>query len=195
MPTELDTLCVCGKDKNTTHCPQCGRINFYALKTTITRPHPISGEIVDNVTMFRCRTCGCHFDNLQWQFDCKAPVSSKLEQARQREDNRQTLIHNAITGVRFTENDKRHFRKIVGMEYDMYVSLHKRAQQQKTAAENAEQAAHKLLHSKPKGMPVLKERKLTPLQYHIENCNYCMTGDELCAVGKNLQIAERMEQP
>lgn len=183
-------LCQCGRDKERRHCPHCGYMNYYGVKENIKRAHPISGEIIENVYMFRCRSCNKHFDDLQWQYECKAKPSLRMQQIKRAEDSKETLLRKAESGAKFDENEKRHFRKIVGMNYDEYVMLWKQLAQQ-----NVDKAIRKLENSKPKPIPVIKEKKLTPLQYHIENCNHCMMHDDLCDVGQNLKIAEGMTQP
>lgn len=195
MPSELDNLCQCGKAKYNRHCPHCGRINFYGLKDEIERPHPATGDMTTNVKVFRCRTCSMLFDDLQWQYECKARPSVKMEQVRLKEADKQTMIDRANAGEKLNDNDKRHFRKVVGMEYDLYIGLMRSAKKHELSRQASEKAVKILTEFKPTPMPVFKEHKLTPLQIHIENCSKCMANDEYCDVGKNLQIAETMEQP
>jgi hypothetical protein len=182
-------LCNCGRDNDRRHCPNCGHINYYAFKKDINRPHPRSG-VMTEATLFRCRSCNKNFDDLQWQFDCNAPRSKRIEQQQTKLATKETLLRLAETeGVKFTENDKRHFRKVVGMSYDEYVRNFRMASEQKK--KRMEALAQRLTSVAPP--PVMSNRKLTPLQWHIENCNYCNTHTENCEVAKQLEAAEKME--
>lgn len=190
-----DTQCFCGRDKDRRHCPHCGYVNFYALKQVTKRPHPLTGDLTETST-FRCRSCNKLFDDLQWQFECKAPRSLRTQAIQKKELNKDSLLRQAEGGKKFDENEKRHFRKITGMRYEDYLNMWKLSQQlkQKEMDKLTNHMASKFgSHGVGHLVPDLK--KLTPLQYHIENCNHCMANDEMCDVGKNLEIAERMPQP
>jgi hypothetical protein len=185
-----DDTCNCGRPKDRRHCPRCGHINFYALKHLRSkRPHPQTGEMTD-IKTFRCRSCDTHFDDLQWQYDCKAPRSIRAQQQENREITKESLLRQAESGVHFTENDKRHFYKYVKIPYNEYMKMWNRnkALKDKKALEQAERMA-------AVKAPTIKESALTPLQYHIENCNYCNTHDDNCEIAKQLQVAEGMKQP
>ena len=199
-----DNLCNCGKSRDVIHCPHCGRVNFYALKKHSQRPHPLTGVFTEGIRNFRCRTCGSTFDNLQWQFECKAPVSQRVVLMKKMNEDKHSLMNLARTGVKFSENDKRHFKKVTGINYEDFMAMIRHTAEKQKVIANTQTAIHKLENvahrttSVIKGMPKLRapeEVKLTPLQYHIENCNKCMTDSEYCDVGKNLQLAERMPQP
>jgi hypothetical protein len=182
-------LCNCGRDNDRRHCPNCGHINYYAFKKNINRPHPRTGTMTE-ATVFRCRSCNKNFDDLQWQFDCNAPRSKRQEQHQTQLATKETLLRLAESDAKFTENDKRHFQKVVGVSYNDYMRGFRMASNQKK--KQMEALTQRLTSVAP---PVIKQTKLTPLQYHIENCNYCNTHDENCEVAKQLEAAERMPQP
>lgn len=188
MPDNVED-CNCGRDSSRRHCPNCGHINYYAIKTIAKRPHPQTGVMVEAFT-FRCRTCNRHFDELQWQFECKAPRSVRAQQKELREITKETILRRAESGAKFDENDRRHFQKYVRIPYKEYMDAFNKNQRVKERL--LEEKAKRLTAVAP---PVIKDSKLTPLQYHIENCNYCNTHNENCEVAKQLEVAEKMVQP
>jgi hypothetical protein len=183
-----ENVCHCGRDKDRRHCPICGHINFYALKKKANRPHPRTGVMTD-ATIFRCRSCNSNFDDLQWQYDCNAPRSKRTEQQEYRAATKEHILRQAESGVKFNENDRRHFRKVVGMSYEDYMQMWRITAKQKQQAIEAQ--VNKLRFAQP---PTFKTNvKLSPLQWHIENCNYCNSHADNCEIAKQLEAAEQME--
>lgn len=187
MSIDNDEKCQCGRFKDEIHCPYCGRASFYGKASIkVTRLHPMTAIMTNDILMFHCKRCNKDFDDLQWQFECKAKPSKRSEVEAQRGISKNMLFERAKSGVRFDENERRHFAKICGMTYDEFMLLY-RNQQQYLQKQASAVITGKALTS--------ETERSTPYQYHVLNCKYCMTNIDECEVAKQLKIAEKMEQP
>jgi hypothetical protein len=187
-----EEACICKRSALRTHCPYCGRANFYALKKKIERPHPQSGNITQ-VTLYRCRGCNKQFDDLQWRFNCEAPAPLRVQYETALKLEQDELFLRARTpGVKFNENEKRHFRKVTGMQYEQYRDMMANLEKKIQKAEFTGIATH---HQKT-GLKIVVDDKYaptakpqTPYDAHIVQCQTCMIADteeQHCDAGKIL---------
>ena len=75
------TPCICGRISTKIHCPVCGSYKIRALvKTKSKRVDRLTGCTLEYNT-YRCTRCGRSFDDIDWQYECKAPVHESKAQA------------------------------------------------------------------------------------------------------------------
>jgi hypothetical protein len=199
-----EDICICGRFKTKPHCPYCGRLKIYGFSKPITRVNPINGEITDKVRLFRCEVCGRRFDNFQWQFDCKAPMASSARVKEQHEMTMEKWRQRAISMVKFTDNDKRAFKKAVGFTYDDFMDMWRKANDLKDKIHMRKlglSAEPKIISSSSSSISqssapkiiIDDKKKLTPYQIHIESCNKFAADQQCVACDALLKLEKSSE--
>jgi len=178
-PEDIKDLCQCGRSKDKIHCPYCGRAKLYGYKNTIEKRHPITGLLAKDIREYRCQSCGRQFDDLQWQFDCHAPLAPAVIRKETKEMTAAQWRDLAMSGAKFDGNMKRQFKKHVAYEYEDWMLNMARMNKLKL-----ELAVKKIEHAKPKPV-VIKDKPMTPLEAHQVNCNK-FNADQQCDVCDNL---------
>jgi len=179
-----EEACVCGRSKERTHCPLCGKANFYALKKRIERPHPMTG-IMTSCTVYRCRGCNGNFDELEWHYNCKAPVALHVHQRIKTEMTMEQWRKRAMSGEKFDENMRRAFLKAVKVPYFDFMQIIKVAETVRIKHELKE-----LAQAKPQPVVISNNTKPQNAYHaHLEQCQTCMIADnreQHCDAGKIL---------
>ena len=129
-------------------------------------------------SIFRCLTCNKLYDELQWKFECHAPNSPEIERKKLKEMEQEALRTLANTGHKFDLNEKRHFKRILGISVDDY--------------RQAFQIATNLVERAQSKLPTSRSTRSTPFERHMVDmqCIKCImadSDDELCDVGKLLK--------
>ena len=119
-------LCHCGRYKDKRHCPNCGSTQGYALKQQITILSKQTKQLITS-NVYRCRNCNIPYDD-NWLFDCHAtPITRKQPKQLVLDADRETIrsqyFDAAKAGKQFNHNDKLRFKKITGIEYDLFMQL------------------------------------------------------------------------
>lgn len=192
-----DISCKCGRTKERAHCPSCGRIKLYAMADNVIAIAPDNIAVRECKT-YRCLGCGEKFNDVDWYFNCHAPIKidwaatkKAQKEQRQKEATEKWLLRIEM-GERFSYNDRTQCKAETGFDPEVLRELNRALEIRKKQLtpeqkDKIEQTADKLRQQRA-GLPVIdSNKKLTPLQQHIENCNHCMTNDELCPVGQKLQ--------
>jgi len=185
LSADNDITCQCGRSKDKVHCPICGRSKTYGYSNGITRAHPVTGEMDKNVRLFRCEVCGAKFDDFQWRYECHAPLLSSILVKERQKMSMEQWRNRATAGVKFSENDKRAFKKYVKVGYEDFMQMWRNAESIRIKTELA-----KLEHAKPSAVVIHDNSKpSSAYDAHIEQCQKCMIADELnqhCDAGKIL---------
>jgi DNA-directed RNA polymerase subunit RPC12/RpoP len=183
---EIKDVCQCGRSKDKIHCPYCGRAKLYGYKNTIEKRHPVKGILTKDIREYRCQSCGRQFDDLQWQFDCHAPLAAVVVRKENKEMTAKQWRDLAMSGKKFDGNMKRQFKKaMAGYEYDDWMARMSVMDRKRL---EMELAVKKIEHSKPKPV-VIKDKPLTPFEAHQLNCSK-FNADQQCDVCDNLMKVE-----
>jgi hypothetical protein len=123
--TEVE-LCDCGRAMLPVHCPSCGQRSSYALKNKIVIPNPSTG-LNEEVTVYRCRQCNRNYNDHDRLYYCKAPVLIKRNKQEEKEVLSEQYKQRALSGESFDYVDKLKFRRIVGLRYEDFMLIARKA--------------------------------------------------------------------
>lgn len=128
--------CHCGRLKDKTHCPNCGRLRLYGMSETVMAATP-DGDIVKDCKVYRCVGCGEKFNDVDWYFKCHAPIkidwsATKAKAAKELRDRKLKEWTDRIRlGHHFDYNDRQKCKAETGMNLPEIQELMKAAMRYK----------------------------------------------------------------
>lgn len=71
-------LCLCGRYAWRVHCPHCGSYHTYSYtrRDSVTRDN----NVIEHLTVYRCRRCAAVFNDDEWKIRCAAPHVELMSQ-------------------------------------------------------------------------------------------------------------------
>lgn len=118
--------CRCGRVKNKPHCPNCGWSKLYAKAHRTVQILP-SEDILHKCVNYRCEHCGERFNDIDWYFNCHAPIKIdwNATRAEYRRREKEKFINEWTIRVRqgetFKFNDYTQCRAQTGMSLDYII--------------------------------------------------------------------------
>lgn len=131
--SSLETnVCKCGRLRDKVHCPSCGKSKTYGMADTMIAATP-NGDIVKGCKVYRCQACGQKFNDIDWYFNCRAPVKIDWEatRARQKQEEQKAKQERWMirieSGEKFSFNDRMKCKAEIGADPDDLRALMQRA--------------------------------------------------------------------
>lgn len=112
-----ELICRCDRTKEKAHCPCCGKVKLYGMSETTPAAMP-DGNIISNCKVYRCIGCGEKFNDVDWYFNCHAPI--KIDWAATKAKQKQEILKGwqkrIQAGERFDWNDRQKCKSECGFD-------------------------------------------------------------------------------
>lgn len=103
--------CTCGRTKEKIHCPSCGKVRTYGFSDTEPVRLP-NGDVLKDCRFYRCQACGLKFSDVDWYFNCTAPIridwaatKARIEADTKKAAQEKWMLRIEI-GEKFDHNDR-----------------------------------------------------------------------------------------
>lgn len=112
-----DIECPCGRLKDRPHCPACGRTKLYGKADTEPARSP-NGDVINNCKTYRCLGCAEQFNDVDWYFNCHAPIKIDwiATRAAQKAKLKEEWLRRVLSPEQFDWNTRQKCRAEVGFD-------------------------------------------------------------------------------